>query len=1377
MPYPSEEEKEMKKKKAKRRGLKANPKRQAYDQLRGYAYQIWHSVNAWLDLADNEFLYLEGAEDFDVVSEDSATVVQVKDTKHKITLRSKEVNDAINHYWELQANHSNQSTKFRFLTRSGIGPEQGNPFGKGQMGLRIWSHCSGDETAITKISEFLKTEGKISETVADFLKKETPQEIYKRLIEPITWETENKEAGFVEKSIIDNLISHGDRRRISPSDSRKVVDRLLKEALMIATKKENRVLTRVRFLEIFEEETTSRVPNQVLQTLQMQATAFQNQMQIPMADSIRSSLIEGSSDITIQSLSPIQSKIPPLYPDVALRKDLIASVQSKLQSEGLAVIQGGSGMGKTTLAKLTANAINGSWFWLNFTKRDSSSIFHILQNFSIAFSNQASQVNIIFDDLNLQPHQLRQYEEVLGTVVYRILERGANLLITSQHKLPSNLIRQLGVSESVALQVPNFTISEIEQFAQQLGCLSNHVTTWAKLIRFHTKGHPRLVHARLARLREKGWKQDKNESILQTPQEVVGEREEARQLLIELPEDQREFLYRLSLMMTAFRKDYALSIGEISETIPHPGDTFSQLVGPWIDPVSEKYYAISPLLDDAANKVWSNSKVNDYHAQIANAILKTKNLTTTEAQAVFVHSMLGRNKEGFVAIVTALQSIPESGWKKCSPEFSWLLIHVENLPEELFAGDVLVKHLFRSLQYRVAVETKPEFAPKILEIWDKETKSYEQHKLYLLARMMLAMQALYSQVPLPVKKAVGYIEELINIRDNKEIQDIYANFTGQLEDTETDKANFFIFLLLFNLSRARRPFCFSSLSDLIDALDELQPKIRTLLLAGLKNDSIYARGLIDCVWLLEADLENPDWTRCLQVYDKVIERTIAWGYTDIALVAARGKAIIQDEYLHTPDVAHEILQDIVSKVGTSPVIEDERAMVYFHQNHYKEALDIYESILPEWQPSFKKLDLGPSMGYRQAAICAAHLDDWEKAAILFEEGAKRAQVIDDVKKQYIGLYADAGFAHFKADNMLDSLKRLILALREFEMLPEDNTDVNHFTLKKLLEYTIAWIKGDKKVSLSPESLEPSAGYCSNPERNEKVLTFPNFPIGYSWIHLAQIEYKFALGTTAFQYALQKTDRDVYPVFNFLLLDLELQYDFRNKTFEELPQRIYQGTGTYISKQKHDQSGKGFEEKGVYSISTVDLSRFASIERIIDMLVAALLSQLSIGRDTNEILAIWRKNSSGLPIRENIIIALDLVESVLLGDERNALTVMVTQDEKYEKRLVAALKIVHNVETNPYNLFYAHTIIAVYEKIWERYIETDLADLLAKQWLEKTKFQAILKNPTITVPEIERACNSNEKGRKKIGQILLAAYQAVSIRLPSDILQQFRSWVE
>ena len=172
--------------------LNADPKHQANDSLRGYRYQILHSVHAWLSLADDEILYLEGAEDFDRISPETATVVQVKDTQHNITLRSQEVIDAINHYWELQDNHRDMSVKFRFLTRSQIGVERGNPFGEEQAGLHVWKRCSGDEATITKISEFLQTEERISKKVTDFLKQTESQQIYKQLIEPIAWETGSK---------------------------------------------------------------------------------------------------------------------------------------------------------------------------------------------------------------------------------------------------------------------------------------------------------------------------------------------------------------------------------------------------------------------------------------------------------------------------------------------------------------------------------------------------------------------------------------------------------------------------------------------------------------------------------------------------------------------------------------------------------------------------------------------------------------------------------------------------------------------------------------------------------------------------------------------------------------------------------------------------------------------------------------------------------------------------------------------------------------------------------------------------------------------------------------------------------------------------------
>ena len=320
---------------------------------------------------------------------------------------------------------------------------------------------------------------------------------------------------------------------------------------------------------------------------------------------------------------------------------------------------------------MTANAIDSTWFWLNLRKKEPAQVAQLLQQLDAVVNNQSARVNIVLDDLNLQTQQLQEYEKILGDMIYSFLQCGVKLLVTSQYKPPKNLIRRLGIPSSVLISIPNFTISEIEQFAQQLGCPAEKAKTWAKLFQLPTKRHPRLVHALLTHLRKNGWKeQDVIESILQTPPELAKELEEVQKLLTNLPEDQQEFLYRLSLMDTEFRKDYALNIGEISESIPYPGRVFSQLVDPWMDPVDKTYYTLSPLLSNAAEHVWSESKINRLHAEVANAILKAKDLTTIEARTILLHSIQGQNRNALIGVIGSLMTASESNWKKLAQEFS-----------------------------------------------------------------------------------------------------------------------------------------------------------------------------------------------------------------------------------------------------------------------------------------------------------------------------------------------------------------------------------------------------------------------------------------------------------------------------------------------------------------------------------------------------------------------------------------------------------------------------------------------------------------------------------------------------------------------------------
>jgi hypothetical protein len=119
------------------RPLVNDPAREAAASTRGYWAQIWRSVLVWLDLGETERLYLEGAEDIDRINGFAGETIQVKDVAGNITLRSKDVVEAIDNAWAHQQRNPRHTIKFRFMTIAGMGVEQGAPFGTGIGGLQL----------------------------------------------------------------------------------------------------------------------------------------------------------------------------------------------------------------------------------------------------------------------------------------------------------------------------------------------------------------------------------------------------------------------------------------------------------------------------------------------------------------------------------------------------------------------------------------------------------------------------------------------------------------------------------------------------------------------------------------------------------------------------------------------------------------------------------------------------------------------------------------------------------------------------------------------------------------------------------------------------------------------------------------------------------------------------------------------------------------------------------------------------------------------------------------------------------------------------------------------------------------------------------------
>src|SRR5690606_31418442 len=79
---------------------------------------------AWVDLNDDEFLFLEVAEDYTVVARDALQGTQVKRTSAAVTINSPDIIASIDSFVELQTRNVQLEVHLRHITTSPIGRER-----------------------------------------------------------------------------------------------------------------------------------------------------------------------------------------------------------------------------------------------------------------------------------------------------------------------------------------------------------------------------------------------------------------------------------------------------------------------------------------------------------------------------------------------------------------------------------------------------------------------------------------------------------------------------------------------------------------------------------------------------------------------------------------------------------------------------------------------------------------------------------------------------------------------------------------------------------------------------------------------------------------------------------------------------------------------------------------------------------------------------------------------------------------------------------------------------------------------------------------------------------------------------------------------------
>ena len=534
--------------------------RQAVDALRGYAYQIYQSLLAWIALEPPQELHLEVAEDYAVLAERACSVVQVKDTpSSSVTLNSPSIRKAIQSLWNLQVENPNLDLRFRFLTTALIGKEQKVTFPNGQPGLLYWRTAAREMGETGPIQSFLAGLG-FSDELQRFASSATAEEFRQRILRPMSFDCGTNDIATIRQGIYDRLVHHGAKFGVPPREAERASDSLIAKVLATVIQRSGRRLTSAAFRRCFEMNTMMSVPTSLMRSLM---TGMGSLPGISSQVAIGWVPTEWLSDLS--------------QPSRVLQRSAITSdLWARLGRSNALWLHGSSGVGKSTLAQLITRRSSGRWLRVDFRDLDGKGISNRLRSL-VVDPNFTLAAGVVLEDLGIGLDSSAQQR--LATVM-QCMQRVYGCVIVTSANAPTALIRDaLGGCD--ATPIPYLTLDEVKQLV--IGAGGDGEVWGVSVFVFCSSGHPQLVAARISGLSRRGWPQTELFPIGNgglAGAEIEEQRASVRNRLInELPQNHRDLLYRLTLFAGHFDRGLAMAVADVPIALSIPGEILDSLVG------------------------------------------------------------------------------------------------------------------------------------------------------------------------------------------------------------------------------------------------------------------------------------------------------------------------------------------------------------------------------------------------------------------------------------------------------------------------------------------------------------------------------------------------------------------------------------------------------------------------------------------------------------------------------------------------------------------------------------------------------------------------------------------------------------------------------
>jgi hypothetical protein len=905
--------------------LPGDPRRQAIYSIQGTVYQAWWSIDAWLRLASpDEAIYLEGAEDFDIVKSDIAITVQVKKHVASISLGVEKAHEALENFWTLSSKDPTRVILFHYLTTSSIATEQDGSFG-GLTGIGAWRAAQTNPELAAKVATYLG--GKLPETssLRAFLATSTPDDIQERLIRRFHWLTNQPDIETVKRSVDDRicvLLSNKGRPLSLSSNVQKYLESHFWEVVIKPSSTE-RYLTQAELLRQVEAATTAYLPIPI--------------DQIP-------GLI-GTAPPGLNLLRLLTEKAPKPPDPLLTRPSLTQRLGEMVKQRRTVLLTGTVYKGKTTLAQLVASALCPEAWWINVTERRPVEVDNIFLALATRIEGGSCPSLVIIDDLDVSSSAHRAYKGSLAVVLHRANATGRSVILTAQGASSNSAVVQ-DFGDIELLDVPELSTEETAMLCHEYGCPESLTTLWASLVNGSTSGHPKLVQVLISDLVSRGWPKPGPNDIMASSSAVTSVRQSVRRLLSEsVASPVAEFVYMVSECSVLMHRNIAIRLAESIHGITTAGDTIDNLTGKWLERIEGNWFRATALLKGVAAEIWSPEKRTQVHIRLHDAIWKKGTLDPWEAAALLFHAFVARDKARLAHTAMRLQTIEDPNAEhEVERHLLWLpLVALE--AGQSVTDDAMVDPIIRQLQFRVASTLDSDTLPQICDRWAEDIQriSVPEARAVMSGLMWFSFGfSLSLKVPLKHRlRAIASIETLSPVLQNLHRKRTRALLTGPetieagIPPTAATTQMMFLFA-----NRSIRDL--AGLEQLLQWLDEDATELlRGQFEALLEWPITQAVGaFVQGAWAAKHE-ETTDWEPWISLLEVIDDYAKRRASPRFGREAAKARAIILTEYLERSNDALAVLDQAVHDFGPSPVLLEQRANVFWHKQDDDRVLDIW----------------------------------------------------------------------------------------------------------------------------------------------------------------------------------------------------------------------------------------------------------------------------------------------------------------------------------------------------------------------------------------------------------------------------------------------------